>query len=158
MWGFNMKDFLKIVLLSVVWPMTTYGAYFHGPTKIKSVQNLDSGIAVIEFENLDRGNFGTLPPNVTKMKFDYLKWPKDSRNNSWLEKLMFWKEKPEYKKEEFDQCINWMLENHKKGLSFQFGQTGGGTFEVSDDAVIVPYLHFNKTDDGKEQVCLIDLG
>lgn len=153
-----MRFSLKVVTLSLFLPVFSYGSSFFGTVKIKSVQNLDAGKVVIEFENLDRGNFGTLPANIRKMKFDYLNWPKDSRNRAFLEKLMFWKPKPVYKKEDFDQCINWMLENHKSGKSFQLGQIGGGTFEMSDDAVIVPFLHFNKSEDGNEQVCLIDLG
>lgn len=153
-----MKLISKIILIFTLFPIFTYGAYFSGPTKIKSVENLDSGNVVITFENLDKANFATLPSNIHKMKFEYLKWPKDSRNNSIIEKLMFWKKKPEYKREEFDKCISWMLENHKSGTVFNLGQIGGGTFELSGDTVIIPYMHFGSPEDNKEQVCLIDLG
>ncbi len=153
-----MKNSFKIATLSLLFPIFSYGSQFSGLTKIKSVDNSQSGVTVIEFESLDRGNFATLPSNISKIKFDYLKWPKESRNNSILEKLMFWKPKPQYSKEEFDKCISWMLENHKNGKNFQLGQIGGGNFEFSEGAAIAPYLHFQTTDDGKEQVCLIDLG
>lgn len=153
-----MKKALKIVMLSLIMSSSSLGAEFSGNVKIKSVQNIEPESVIIEFEKLDRSNFATMPENVKKIKFDYLKWPKESRNNSLLEKLMFWKRKTVYKKEEFDKCLNWMIENHQNGKEFLLGQVGGGSFEFFGDAVVVPYLHFKAADNSKENLCLIDLG
>lgn len=153
-----MINTLKIVILNLIMSSISLGAEFSGNVKIKSVQNIESESVIIEFEKLDRSNFATMPENVKKIKFEYLNWPKESRNNSFLEKLMFWKRKPEYKKEEFERCLNWMIENHKNGKEFHLGQIGGGVFEFSGDAVIVPYMHFKTIDNSKENMCLIDLG
>ncbi|AZZ36487.1 hypothetical protein CIK05_06680 [Bdellovibrio sp. qaytius] len=152
-----MKSALKIVMLNLILSSISMGAEFSGNVKIKSIQNVEPESVIIEFEKLDRSHFSTMPDNVKKLKFDYLKWPKDSRNNSLLEKLMFWKRKPVYKKEEFDKCLNWMIENHKNGKEFILGQVGGGSFEFFGDAVIVPYLHFKEVNNS-ENICLIDLG
>lgn len=132
--------------------------------KIKNIYYKATGQVVMEFEDLvqEKHFMPLFPKGIKKLRFDFKKWPKDSRYNTWWFKLSPWNDVEQtYKAADFENCINWMIENYKNGTSFQFGQVGGGKFEFAEDApdeVVIPYLHFQKTDNSKEKVCYIDLG
>lgn len=155
----------KFITLSILFLFEiSYAGGNSDYAKIKNITYKSSGAIVMEFEELvqEKHFMPLFPKGITKLRFDYKKWPKDSKYNSLWDKVMSSNQKEEATKpEEFEACINWMITNYKNGTSFQFGQIGGGKFEIADDAkdeVVIPNLNFEKTRDGKEQVCLIDLG
>ncbi len=153
-----------LTLLAVFLCETSFAGGNSDYTKIKNITYKADGGIVMEFEELvqEKHFMPLFPKGITKLRFEYRKWPKDSRYNSWWDKILrFSKQDDASKQVEFEACINWMIANYKTDTSFQFGQIGGGKFEIADDAkdeVIIPFVHFEKTRDGKEQVCLIDLG
>ena len=156
----------KIILIFILFLKISaaYAGGQYSDAKIKNVYYKSSGQIVFEFEELiqEKHFMPLFPVGIKKLRFDYLHWPKDSRYSTWWYKVLPWTEsKNDFDKKGFEDCINWMLLNYKNQTSFQFGQMGGGKFEIAEDAkdeVIIPYLRFDKNQDVKEPVCFIDLG
>lgn len=133
-------------------------------TKIRNVTYKASGQIVIEFDELvqEKHFMSIFPKGIRKLRFDYLNWPSGSRHSTWWYKILPWTEsKNDFVPKDFETCINQMIQNYKNQTSFQFGQMGGGKFQVVEEAqdeVIIPNLLLRQSDDGKEQICYIDLG
>lgn len=120
---------------------------------IKNITYKSSGAVIVEFENLsqDKHFMSIFPKDIKKLRFQYM------ANANWIKRALT----KEDRSKQFEDCINWMIQNYKSGTSFQLGQMGGGEFKLvedSKDEVIIPFIYPDKTRDGKEQVCLIDLG
>ena len=141
---------------------SSYASRLETTVKVKNVKFIASGQIVFEFERLSQEGFGSLlPDGITRLRFDFLKWPPESRNNTILERLLFWKPKEVYSDIEFETCVNWMIGQFKNNKSFVLGQTGGGKFEspVRDtDQIIVPYVHAIYDNNKNIESCSIDLG
>lgn len=141
---------------------TSYAGSFYETTKIKNISYKASGELVVEFDGLDQNKHfsSSLPSGAKKFRLSYLKWPQDSRHSTWWYKILPWTEKSsDFDPKGFERCASLFIESYKTGSAFLFGQIGGGNFELSKespDEVIVPYLRFEKTQDG--DACLIDLG
>lgn len=150
--------FLGIILTAA----TSFAGGTYDLTKVKSVSYKSSGELVVEFAGLDQNKhfFSSLPSGAKKFRLSYLKWPKDSRHSTWWYRVLPWTERAsDFDPKGFENCANLFIESYKTGSTFLLGQMGGGNFELSKespDEVIVPYLRFEKTQDG--EVCLIDLG
>lgn len=150
--------FLLLILVSA----TSYAGIFYETTRIKQVSYKASGVLVVEFDGLDQNKHfsSSLPSRVKKFRLSYLKWPQDSRHSSWWYKVLPWTEKSsDFDPKSFERCASLFIESYKTGSTFLFGQIGGGNFEISEessDEAIVPYLRFERTQDG--DACLIDLG
>lgn len=154
---------IRIVFLVLMFATTTtFAGGIYDLAKVKNISYKASGDLVVEFDGLEQGKhfMSRLPPGIKKMRLSYLNWPKGSRHSAWWYKILPWTQRSgDFDSKNFEDCVDLIFESYKSESSFHFGQIGGGDFELSkesSDEVVVPYLHLEKTSDGR--VCFIDLG